>query len=112
MSKSSVNPVGEIALRLPQVEKGVACEGTSVERSTFKVHKKAFLFLGTGDAMVKLRESAPEARKLAGCKVGASGWTKVVWGPEGAPPLDLLKKWIDESYRLMAPTPKKAPRRK
>ena len=112
MSQAPVKVLGTIALRLPDVEKGIACEGTSVERSTFKINKKAFLFLGNVDAMIKLQESIPEARKVAGCKVGASGWTKVTWTPDAVPPLDLLKKWVAESYRLMAPPPKKAARKK
>jgi hypothetical protein len=106
MSRTPMDVLKSIASRLPQVEKGVACEGTSLERSTFKVRKKAFLFLGSGDAMVKLKESAAEARKVPGCKVGAKGWARVVWGPEAAPPVKLLEKWIEESYRLMAPAKK------
>jgi hypothetical protein len=107
MNQSPAKVLGSIAQRLPHVEKGVACEGTSVERATFKANKKAFLFLGTEDAMVKLQESIPQAKKTAGCKVGASGWTKIVWGAETPPPLEVLKKWIEESYRLMAAPPRR-----
>ena len=105
-----------LARRYPEVEEGIACEGSSLERMTLKVGKKAFLFLGATDAMVKLRKSLPAASKLAArepgrYKAGASGWVKVLWGPDGCPPLDLLKGWIEESYRLMAPSPNKSSRR-
>jgi len=94
----------KVALAHPHTEEGVACEGTPVERRTVKAKKKAFVFLGMGDAMVKLRESLPEANALArknpaAYRVGANGWVKATFGPEG-PPLDLLAKWIAESYRL------------
>src|SRR5262245_1821463 len=112
MSRNPVQELGSIALRLPHVERGIACKGTSAERATFKAGKKAFLFLGAGDAMVKLQESIPQAKKTAGCKVGASGWTKVVWGPEASPPLGLLQKWIEESFRLMTLPAQKPPRKK
>ena len=112
MSRNPVQVLGSIALKFAQVEKGVACAGTSAERATFKANKKAFLFLGTGDALVKLKESVPQARKVPGCKVGASGWTKVVWGPDGSPPVDLLERWIEESYRLMASAAGKPARKK
>ena len=35
-----------IAAKLPDVEEGVACAGTSLEKRTMKVRGKAFLFLG------------------------------------------------------------------
>ena len=54
-----------IALKLPDVEEGVACEGTALEKRTVKVKGKAFLFLGTGDALLKLDGSLAAATKLA-----------------------------------------------
>lgn len=113
----------KVALAHPDTEEGVACEGTPVERRTVKAKKKAFVFLGMGDAMVKLRESLPEATALArkspaAYRVGANGWVKVTFGGDGAP-LELLAKWIDESYRVVIgdgqtakPKPKKRTVRK
>jgi hypothetical protein len=100
------------ALKYPDTEEGVACEGTSLEKRTIKVKNKAFLFLGLADAMVKLDASLPEATKLAAkepgrYKVGAHAWVSVKWGDDEAP-VDLLKRWIDESYRLFAPQPREA----
>lgn len=104
--------LAKTALNLKDVATSIACKGTSVERTTYTINKKAFLFLGNADAMVKLQESISDARKVAGCKVGASGWTKVTWGPDAVPPLDLLKTWVEESYRLLAPPPKNPTRKK
>jgi predicted DNA-binding protein (MmcQ/YjbR family) len=34
--------------------------------------------------------------------LGKSGWVSAEF-PDGAPPLDMLKQWVDESYRAQAP---------
>jgi hypothetical protein len=93
------------ALRHADVEEGVACEGTPLERRTVKAKKKAFVFLGLSDVMLKLRDSLVEASKLASkspglLRVGANGWVKVE--DARALPLSTLSRWIDESYVLVA----------
>ena len=98
-----------LALRYPEAQQGIACAGTAAEKRTIKARNKAFLFLGTAEAMLKLRDSLAEATGLAAkepglCKVGANGWVTVKIG-DGAPPLDLLERWVDESYRLLVPQP-------
>lgn len=97
----------KLALQYPEAEEGIACKGTALETANFKARNKAFLFLGARDLMVKLGESLAEAAKLAAkepdCyRVGANGWVKVTW-QNLAPPPGLLEKWLDESYRLLAP---------
>lgn len=97
-----------LALRYPEAQEGVACEGTSAEKVTVKAQRKAFLFLGVSDAMLKLRESLAEAAELASkepgrYKIGAHGWVTVTFGDGEPSPLDVLERWIDESYRLVAP---------
>jgi len=97
-----------MALRLPNTEEGIACEGTALEKRTIKTGGKAFLFLGTSDAMLKLGDSKDEARRLAArkpdlYKIGATGWATVRFGPDRNPPARLMKLWIEESYRLMTP---------
>jgi hypothetical protein len=97
-----------IALSYPEAQEGIACAGTALESRTVKVRNKAFLFLGTNDVMVKLGESLAEATKLASktlgwYKAGANGWVKVTFGDGDSPPPGLLERWIDESYRLLAP---------
>src|SRR5690242_9057920 len=56
----------------------------------------------------KLPQSAPQALLLpfaepAGYGLGKSGWVSVRF-PEGEPlPVEMLRSWIDESYRAQAP---------
>ncbi len=106
MKNPTVVALRKLALRHPDAEEGVACEVTAVEKRTVKAGKKAFVFLGVSDVMLKLAESLPEARRLASkdpsYRVGANGWVKATFGDGASPPLDLLAKWIDESHRLAA----------
>ena len=97
----------KVALRYPGTEEGVACEGTPIESRTVKARNKAFLFLTLGHARLKLRESLPEATRLALKKpdqfqVGSGGWVKASLTADGSTPLDVLERWIGESYRVMA----------
>jgi hypothetical protein len=107
----TMQAVRKLALRHPETEEGIACEGTPVERRTVKARKKAFLFLGASDAMLKLRDSLPEATRLArkdpaAYRVGANGWVKALFGTPGGATLELLSRWIDESYQLVvSPAP-------
>ncbi len=99
----------KIASKYPEAEEGIACEGTAAECRTVKARNKAFLFLGETHVMLKLRESLDEAASYAArepgcCKVGAQGWVKLTFGDGASPPLEVLKRWIDESYRLIAPS--------
>ncbi len=106
------------ALRYPDVQEGVACEGTSLEKRTVKTQGKAFVFIGVGDAMVKLSESLPEAARLATREpaflhVGDNGWVTATFSADGSKKLRLLEKWIDESYRaIVSKPPAKKPRKK
>ena len=78
-----------------------------------KVGKKVFVFMGTTDdggfgLSVKLPASAPMALLLpfaspTGYGLGKSGWVSARFAPSQSPPLDLLRAWIDESYRAIAP---------
>ena len=98
----------KLALSYPEAQEGIACKGTALECSTFNARSKAFLFVGAADVRLKLDASLAEANKLAAkepsrYQVGAHGWVKVTLHQDEAAPLELLKKWIDESYRLLAP---------
>jgi len=101
----------KVAKKLPGSEEGIACEGTPLEKRTAKVAKKAFLFLGVGDAMVKLEASLAAARAIASktparVVVGKGGWVKVHFSDEDPPPKELAATWIAESHGLMAPAEK------
>jgi len=80
-----------------------------------KVKGKVFVFLGTdpvpGGPMgfsVKLPESGADALDLpftkpTGYGLGKSGWVSATFEPGDEPPLEILKGWIEESYRAVAP---------
>ena len=96
------------ALRYPGTsEKGV-CVNRAIQAGT-----KSFVFMGvkpTGhyDFRLKLADSYSEAESLAEehpdrYVPGKHGWTHVKYGPKDKPPRGLLERWVDESYRLIAP---------
>lgn len=91
--------IDKLALALPDVERGVACAGTTLESRTFRVKGKAFLFVSREHVRLKLERSSAEARKH-GAEVGAGGWTKLALG--AVPAQAILKRWIGESYELLA----------
>jgi len=76
------------------------------------VNDKTFAYLSIeGDPFsisCKLPQSSEVALMLPFCKptaygLGKSGWVSAAF-PEGkAPPVEMLKEWIDESYRAQAP---------
>jgi predicted DNA-binding protein (MmcQ/YjbR family) len=80
-----------------------------------KVNKKVFAFMGKKDDFdeglglsVKLRHSGADALKLsftkpAGYGMGKHGWVAVKLLPGDELPVELLKQWIEESYRAVAP---------
>jgi predicted DNA-binding protein (MmcQ/YjbR family) len=77
-----------------------------------KVKSKIFLFLGSPADSLHLTVKLPESSLLAldlpfatptGYGLGRSGWVTARFGPKERPPLDLLRRWVDESYRAVAP---------
>jgi len=76
-----------------------------------KVKGKVFVFLGREDPLgisVKLPQSRLMALALpfaspTGYGLGKAGWVTAQFGPREKPPMDVLKAWIDESYRAVAP---------
>ena len=77
-----------------------------------KVNGKVFVFFGSGHGdtygmSVKLDESLEQALAVPGAAptgygLGKAGWVSVPFA-EGTPPLDVLKDWVEESYRRIAP---------
>jgi predicted DNA-binding protein (MmcQ/YjbR family) len=41
--------------------------------------------------------------KPTGYGLGKSGWVTATFHKGGQPPIDILKSWIEESYRAIAP---------
>lgn len=81
------------------MEQGIACAGTSLESRTYRVRNKAFLFVSKAQARMKLGASAAEATRL-GFAVGANGWVTVPL--DALPATAVSKRWIAESYALLA----------
>lgn len=113
MAKSESKPdravlaMRRAALRHPDVQESVACQGTPIESATFKVRGRGFLFLRSGRVMVRLGKSLEEASRPAGkkpgCfKVGSGGWTTVTFDSPKEASIKLLEKWIGESYTILA----------
>lgn len=107
----------KLAAKLDGATQDVACKGTSIEKTTYKVRNKAFLFLGPADAMLKLNISLEEAKSFASklpnnCKVGGTGWVTLKFADDDNVPADVLKRWIEESHQLFAVTQKKPPAKK
>lgn len=105
-SGTTLQSLIDIATSLPNVEEGIACAGTSLEKRTMKTRKKAFVFLSAADLMVKLSDSLDEVAEFAAtCKAGAHGWVTIRYAEPNTPPLTQLRRWIEESYRhFAAPT--------
>jgi predicted DNA-binding protein (MmcQ/YjbR family) len=103
----------EAALRAHALSYPEATEDFPWGERVMKVRGKVFVFLGRPEGgglglSVKLPGSATLALDLpfaspTGYGLGKSGWVTARFGPRTKPPLDLLKRWIDESYRAVAP---------
>jgi predicted DNA-binding protein (MmcQ/YjbR family) len=97
----------EFALRFPG-----AFEDHPWEEDVVKVGKKIFVFLGSEDSpepgmTVKLDESHEQALAVPGAQptgygLGRSGWVTLHFR-DTTPPLEVLKDWVEESYRRVAP---------
>jgi len=82
------------------------------EHSAFKLKGKTFLFVGAESEgwgiSVKLEESHASALTKPFASptrygLGKHGWVSAKFGPKDAVPLDALKRWIEESYYVIAP---------
>ncbi|MFD9329528.1 MmcQ/YjbR family DNA-binding protein [Streptomyces sp. NPDC060065] len=103
--------VREFALGLPG-----ATEEFPWSESVAKVNKKVFVFLGMDDGSyplgvtLKLKDEEAHAHALtspgaepAGYGLGKSGWVRIPLEEQGAPAVELLCDWVEESYRVIAP---------
>jgi predicted DNA-binding protein (MmcQ/YjbR family) len=77
-----------------------------------KVKGKVFLFIGGKDADLSLSVKLPSSGLIAlglpfasptGYGLAKSGWVTARFAPKEKPPLEVLRAWIDESYRAVAP---------
>jgi predicted DNA-binding protein (MmcQ/YjbR family) len=77
-----------------------------------KVNKRIFVTFGNDEQAFSMSVKLPGSAELAltlpfaeptGYGLGKSGWVTARFTAKEAPPLDLLRAWIDESYRAIAP---------
>ncbi|NUT56246.1 MAG: MmcQ/YjbR family DNA-binding protein [Thermoleophilia bacterium] len=88
------------ALSLPE-----AWEDQPWGDTVVKVRKKIFVFVGPERLTVKLDEAHAHALSIDGAEptgygLGKAGWVTV---PSAGVDDDVLRDWIEESYRLVAP---------
>ena len=94
------------ALSLPE-----AFEDHPWEEDVAKVRRKIFVFLGgegSTHMTVKLDESHAHALSIEGAEptgygLGKSGWVTVPLRAKGVTATVLLRDWVEESYRIVAP---------
>ena len=80
--------------------------------SAFKVNDKVFVFMGGDAGEVSFSVKLPHSRDIAvdlpfteptGYGMGKYGWVTVKVRNDTKVTLDLIRAWIDESYRAVAP---------
>ncbi|WP_114954702.1 MmcQ/YjbR family DNA-binding protein [Sphingosinicella terrae] len=80
--------------------------------TALKVRGKTFTWLDCSDGRLSLTVKLPVSRDFAlvfdfaepaGYGLGRSGWISCRFPPGETPDLELLERWIAESYRAVAP---------
>ena len=103
---------GEAALRKYALSFPEAYEEFPWGERVIKVNKKIFVFLHGSAEELRVTTKLPRSYGAAllapfcrptGYNLGKSGWVTSSFGKGSAPPYDILKSWIDESYRAVAP---------
>ena len=102
----------EAALRKHALSYPEAHEDFPWGERVVKVRGKVFLFLGKHENALGLSVKLPSSATLAlglsfasptAYGLGKSGWVTARFAAREKPPVELLKRWIDESYRAVAP---------
>lgn len=77
-----------------------------------KVKGKAFIFLGNDGEGLSLSVKLPQSNAAAlmmpfatptGYGLGKSGWVSAKFDKREQPPMEMLRQWLEESYRAVAP---------
>jgi predicted DNA-binding protein (MmcQ/YjbR family) len=104
---AALRSLRDFALSYPR-----AAEDHPWGETAIKVKGKVFIFLsryqGKLNLSVKLPVSGASALDLpfaepTGYGLGKHGWVTASFPPGASVPLDLIREWIDESYRAVAP---------
>jgi predicted DNA-binding protein (MmcQ/YjbR family) len=95
------------ALRFPD-----AVEEFAWDERVIKVRGKIFIFPGMVEGSLRVGVKLPTSAEMAvtlpyvepsGYGLGRSGWVTAHLPARRSPDVDLLKGWIDQSYRAVAP---------
>ncbi len=112
MAKTAARTKVAAALRTYALAFPEAHEDTPWGESAIKVRGKTFLFLRADDSGLSLSTKLPESNHSAlmlpfaeptGYGLAKSGWVTARFAPDDDVPLPILRDWIDESYRAIAP---------
>jgi predicted DNA-binding protein (MmcQ/YjbR family) len=111
-ASNSLNNPHELALRDFALGYPGAHEDMPWGHRAIKVKGKAFLFMGHESGGLGLSVKLPHSKDAAlmmpfatptGYGLGKSGWVSAEFAKTDKPPLELLRQWVDESYRAIAP---------
>jgi len=109
---NSLNNPHELALRDFALGYPGAHEDMPWGHRAIKVKGKAFLFMGHQAGGLGLSVKLPQSKDAAlmlpfatptGYGLGKSGWVSAEFAKKDKPPLEMLRQWVDESYRAVAP---------
>jgi predicted DNA-binding protein (MmcQ/YjbR family) len=103
---------GFAALRAYGLAFPEAAEDFPWGHTALKVRNKTFVWLDESEGALSLTVKLPVSRDFAetfdfaapaGYGLGRSGWISCRFAAGETPDLDLLKRWVAESYRVVAP---------
>jgi predicted DNA-binding protein (MmcQ/YjbR family) len=106
-AKGAERRLRDFALTYPE-----ATEDFPWGERVIKVKKKVFVFLGRYEGSLGISTKLPNSGIAAltlpfaeptGYGLGKSGWVTARFDDDGKIPVELLCRWIDESYRAVAP---------
>ena len=82
------------------------------DERVIKIRGKIIVFLGEVEGMLRVAVKLPTSAEMAltlpfttptGYGLGRAGWVTARFGAGDAVPLALVKEWIEQSYRAVAP---------
>ena len=97
----------DYALSFPE-----ATEEFPWDERVIKIRGKIIVFLGEVEGMLRVAVKLPTSAEMAltlpfttptGYGLGRAGWVTARFGAGDAVPLALVKEWIEQSYRAVAP---------
>lgn len=103
---------GEAALRKYALGFPEAYEEFPWGERVIKVNKRIFVFMHGDAEGLRITTKLPQSYRAAllapfakptGYGLGKSGWVSATFHKGDAPPFDILRSWIEESYRAIAP---------